>query len=399
MLDEPAEFYAGLRAHGPVVRVHLDGDVPAWLVTGYDACSHVLRNGLHFTRNLGQWNIERSKLPQDWALEPHVTPMENMLFAQGDEHVRLRDAFRASLRKVGPGRRDAAITRAADQLIDAFVDEGRADLVGQYAVPLPVAVLTELFGFPPGEAERLQRVILTLLNGGEGALAANAELIEVIGAHVNRRLREPRADIVTGLLEAGLTVQETTETVWLSINAGIGSTTAWTANACELLARVEDTRSDLNGMLRDIPGVVAEVLWDHTPVQQVIGRVATADVDLMGASIRRGDLCVVSLAAANLDPRFGSDGARAANIAGNGSHLSYGLGAHECPAQSLAAALVEGGVGRLWARLDDLHLTRPEQPTQWSPSIIVRIPARLDVSFDAARARARATIFAPTGDR
>jgi cytochrome P450 len=400
MLDDPAVFYAGLRQYGPVVPILLDGQ-PAFLVIGYGACNRVLRDGLTFTRDLGQWSLlqEEGRLPVDWPLTPHVTPMPNMLYASGDEHARLRGAFKSALAKVGAHRRKAIITNTADRLIDAFVGDGHADIVGQYAAPLPVAVLAELFGFPPDEAEPLQRVVLTLLAGGEDALSADAELTALIDAHVARRRKEPRADIVTGLLEAGLTDEETRWTVWLTINAGVGATTAWLANCCDLLARREQTRTDLRGVLRDIRDVMAEVLWDHTPVQQVIGRVALADTDLGGTAVRRGDLLVVSPAGANLDPLFGDSTTRRARTAGNFSHLSWGSGSHECPAQPHAAGIVDIGVTRLWTRLDDIHLADPAQPTQWGPSPIVRMATRLDVAFDPARAHARAHTLAPTGDR
>ncbi|WP_309049330.1 hypothetical protein [Streptomyces sp.] len=326
--------------------------------------------------------------------------MRNMLFAHGEEHVRLRGAFKTSLAKIGQRRLRATITRVADGLIDSFVGDGQADIVSQYAIPLPGAVLAVLFGFPAQECERLQQAILTLLAGGEEALDANAALHGLINAHVDRRRQEPRADLVTWLLEEGLSFDETRETVWLAINAGVGSSTAWTANTCALLARTEDTRIDLRSGLRHIPGVMREVLWDHTPVQQVIGRVATADADLYGTIVRRGDLLVVSPAGANLDhARIGGDSHRSTYAEDNSSHLSWGNGAHECPAQGLASALVQGGVERLWTRLDDLHLTDPDQPTRWNPSIIVRIPARLPVSWDARRARTRAETLAPLGDR
>lgn len=403
MLDDPAAFYAGLREHGPVVPVHLDGDVPAWLVTGFQACKRVLRDGLLFSRDLSHWAVAQDELvPPDWPLAPHVAPMENMLFAQGEEHLRLRGAFTTAVSRIGSRRVGATVQAAADRLIDTFVDQGQADIVSQYAAPLPVAVLTSLFGFPKDKAETLQRVILTLLDGGQGAVEASAELDDMINDLVDRRRREPRGDIVTGLLNAGLTARETSSTVWLAINAGIGSVVAWTANSSELLARMEDTRTELRHGLLDIPAVMLEALWEHTPVQQVIGRVARADVDLEGQHVRRGDLLIVSLAGANLDHAHLSGNGRIARSAytkDNASHWSFGGGAHECPVQPLANAIVEGGVGRLWTRLEDIHLTHPEKPTKWRPSIIVRIPDRIDVTFDPARARARSATLAPTGDR
>ncbi|MEU3855065.1 hypothetical protein [Streptomyces sp. NPDC029554] len=402
MVDDPSVFYARLREHGPVIRVRFDGDVPAYLVIGYQQANKILTNGLLFTRDLGQWSITQDQLPSGWPLQPHTRPMQNMLFATGEEHVRLRTAFKAGLSKIGQGRLNAAVRTAADQLIDAFVDDGHADMVSRYALPLPVAVLGKLFGFPPHEAGRLQRLIPTLLDGGEDALDANTELTEVIAAHVARRQSDPRADITSGLIEAGLSVQEVEQTVWLSINASVGATTAWMANTLLLLARLETARSDLRGWLRDIPGVMSEALWNHAPVQQVIGRIATADVVLDDTSvlIPRGALVVVSLAGANLDPRFDAM-RRASAYEDNASDLAFGNGAHGCPSADHARAIVQGGVERLWTRLPDIHLTHPDRPTQWADSIITRIPQHLHTSWDPAQARHRGDTLAhaPTGVR
>jgi cytochrome P450 len=402
MVDDPADFYDRLREHGPVVRVHLDGDVPAYLVIGYAEVNQVLTDGLRFTRDLGQWSIAPAELPPGWPLQPHTVRRQNMLHAVAEEHDRLRAAFKHSLGKIGRGRLSVIVRTAADQLIDQFVDDGHADLVNRYALPLPASVLGKMFGFPPDEANRFQRLIPALLGGGEDALDANAELTEIIATHVTRRHADPRADVTSGLVEAGLSVDEVEQTLWLSINASIGATTAWTANTLLLLARLEETKSDLRGWLRDIPGVMAEVLWNHAPVQQLIGRIATADVVLDGTStlIPRGSLVVPSLAGANLDPAF-DEMRKASAYEGNSSNVAFGNGAHECPAQDGARVIVQGGVERLWTRLPDIHLTHQAQAMEWGDSILTRMPKHLWASWDPAQARHRGETLAhtPTGNR
>ncbi|MBB6080963.1 cytochrome P450 [Streptomyces paradoxus] len=402
MVEDPVDFYDRLREHGPVVRVHLDGDVPAYLVTGYTEVNQVLKDGLRFTRDLGQWSITPAELPPGWPLRPHTVRRQNMLHAVGEEHVRLRAAFRHSLGKIGRGHLSVIVRTAADQLIDAFVDDGHTDLVSRYALPLPVAALGRMFGFPPEEATRFQRLIPALLGGGEDALDANTELTEIIATHVSRRHADPREDVTTGLVEAGLSADEIEQTLWLSINASVGATTAWTANTLLLLARLEETRGDLRGWLRDIPGVMAEVLWDHAPVQQPIGRIATADVVLNDTStlIPRGSLVVPSLAGANLDPSF-DEMRKASAYEDNASHVAFGNGAHECPAPDEARVIVQGGVERLWTRLPDIYLTQPAQAVEWGDSILTRMPKHLSASWDPAQARHRGETLAhtPTGDR
>ncbi|MEU3984624.1 hypothetical protein AB0F77_31960 [Streptomyces sp. NPDC026672] len=410
MVGDPAQFYAGLRrqARGKgVVQVALDGDVPAYLVIGHAACEAVLKEPSRYTRDLRRWRVlKEGRLPPTWPLAPHVQWMPNMLHVDGEEHHRLRGAFTNSLAKVSARRRQAVTKKAANRLIDNLLEAGHprlgaghADLVSQYARPLPVLVLSRIFGFPEEDEPQLQEGIKTLLEGGEGALAAHAEITQIIRAHVERRRFVPRADIVSWLLEAGLTADEVVWTVWLAFISGIASTTAWLANTADLLVRADGTLSHLRSKTQDEAGVMERVLWDHTPVQQVIGRVTTVDVELGGLAVPEGALLIVSLAGANLDPRFGeTEALRRSYTEGNLSHLSWGLGSHECPAEPLARSTVRGGAEQLLTRLDDLALTYPDQPTQWSRSIIVRVPDEVVVSYDPARARERAHTLDLTGD-
>ncbi|MGC5567697.1 hypothetical protein ACPYPG_33320 [Streptomyces sp. FR-108] len=87
-------------------------------------------------------------------------------------------------------------------------------------------------------------------------------------------------DITSGLLEnlENLEAEETRRTIWPAINASVGAISTWIAHTCALLARAENARIDVRSGARPIPDVMNEVLWEHTPVQQVIGRVATTDI-------------------------------------------------------------------------------------------------------------------------
>ncbi|WP_406360571.1 cytochrome P450 (plasmid) [Streptomyces sp. NBC_01544] len=401
--EDPEALFTRLRERGPVIDIRLEGDVPAWLVIGYNEADEVLRRTDRYTRDPRTWNVPREgRLPEGWPLEPHLTFRPDMLFASGAEHARLRGSLNRSLGAIGSYRLHRSIKDAADRLIDAFQEAGEAELVSQYAAPLPMFVLTRLFGFPRQDEALLQSGIRTLLEAGEDALDANRMINQIIAAHIARRRAEPATDIVSALVQdsAALTDAEIHATIWLTINAALGATTSWLSNTIGSLARSAARQHDLHSGYADVQSVMDETLWGLTPVQQIIGYIATGDRELGGARVRDGDLLVVSLAGANLDhQRLGGDRHRASYTDRDGANLSWGNGPHDCPApaRALASAIVRDGVDRLWTRLPDLHLTDPDEPTTWGPSPIVRTPDELLGSFDAGKAHALAQTLTTGG--
>jgi cytochrome P450 len=145
----------------------------------------------------------------------------------------------------------------------------------------------------------------------------------------------------------------------------------------------------------DIDGAMRDTLWREPPVQAVMGRWPERDVTLGGMLIRAGDMLVLGLAAANTDPAVAEGAEKSSYTAYNKSHMSWGGGAHECPAQSLAEVITRAAVDVLWSRLPDIHLSDPDQDPDRGPSIIVAARRSLPASFDPRRPRAQRSPAAP----
>ncbi|MGW1894164.1 hypothetical protein ACWCP6_28540 [Streptomyces sp. NPDC002004] len=396
MREEPHELYRRMRElYGNVVPVTLSG-VPAWLVIGYAEIKEVVGGEPYaFSRDLGLWR-ERDQLPEDWPLELHTRPMKNALFASGGEHRRLRGALAESLTRTSTARVIRYTTDTAHHLIDGFCEAGQADLVAQYAAPLPLLVLMRLFGFPLADGELLLSQIPALLEGGEEAAEADRQIQAIIGAHVDRRRVEPAADAMSWLIssEAALNDEEIRAQVWLALNAGMPSASNWIANTLEQLVTTLKMQQELLAGWMAIEGVMQRTLWERPPVQNVLGRIAVRDVRLGKADIQRGELLILGLAAANIDPRLNSPSQPRGSYTGhNDSHLAWGAGAHECPVPTLAHTIVRCAVESLSERLPVMTLADPYGPQNWGPSIIVRALHSLSVSFTprAPRSRTRPT--------
>ena len=146
---EPNELYRDMRRdHGAVAPVVLDGDVPAWLVLGYRELHQVTSDPVLFS-------------PRLRPVEP-VGPHPRRLAAAADDrpqaavdpvHRRRAPprARRDDLRRPGGRRplRTAQPRRAVRGRADRrALRRGRArDIVGEYAMLLPVRVLARLYGF------------------------------------------------------------------------------------------------------------------------------------------------------------------------------------------------------------------------------------------------------------
>jgi cytochrome P450 len=392
MLQDPTDLYQTMMdRYGPVAPVLLGGDVPAWLILGYEANREVLRNDAVFSRDARLWRERiEGRVPAGWEYDPHTTWRENALFATGANHVRLRGSINRSIAQTVPRRTRHFVEDHADALIDAFCAEGCADLVQQFAAPLSMMVLLRLMGLDESQRRRLTEAHRVLLESGEGAREADAEILQIMVEHVRRRRAQPAEDLGTFLIgdEAALTDSEVAEQLWLLLNGGFGCTMNLIANVGAILLTSRRMRNDLSSGFMDIRSAIRTALWDRPPVEMFTGRWPVRDVDdILGAPVRAGDLIIVGLAAANVDCKRLNDVDSSSWTDHNEAHLAFGGGMHGCPAPDLGREIAYTALERLFTRLPDLALLCPDEPLDRGPSLIASALRSLLITFDPADPR------------
>ncbi|MFE0135237.1 cytochrome P450 [Streptomyces sp. NPDC059037] len=394
MTDELAGLYEQMRAaHGNVVPVTLDGGVPAWLVIGYAEITEVCRREELFSRDSRTWREwQENRIPADWALLPQIAYLENARFMSGDEHRRLRSILFAGLSRADQGQIRRFIEQEADRLIDRFCASGRADIIADYAAPLPLLVMLSLMGLPPEAGQQLMAAVAQLLAGREDAQRANAVINTVLERAVAERRARPRNDFISFLTHGPVTTrplsdQEVVNQAWLTTVAAAGAATNWIANVMEQLVRKSRLHSLLAAGTATIDQIMTEALWENPPVQNVAGAYARRDVVLGGQAIAQGDMLVLGLAGANADPTLTRGLDRDAYTLTNESHMAWGAGAHTCPAQQMARVMVRTSIGRFLHRCWAPYLDDVDQPLDWGPSVIVRALRSLPIAFDPSPRR------------
>ncbi|MFC7327153.1 cytochrome P450 [Marinactinospora rubrisoli] len=375
--------WADLRARfGPVAPVEISPGVPGWLLLGYHENLDVLRDTDRFTAD------PRHRARADHAApstpEPPGGPGTAALPADGAAHRRLRAPVVDALSRLGDPWLPRQIREITDRLVDSFAARGTADLITEYAAPLPALVLNRLFGLEDAYGRLLAGATATLSDPGadpETAARAARRLRGYVTGLVARRRARPGADLASWLLAhpAGLSDEEAAAELALFVTAGNEPTGHLIGNALRLLLADPDLAAGHRGGALTSAGLLDHVMWVDPPVPTLAGRFAVHDLRIGDADIRAGEALVLGFAPAHADPHVAGDSG--AGFAGNRAHLMWGAGPHGCPARALAREIAAIAVETVADRLPDLALAVPAERLRWRGSYAVHGLMELPVRF------------------
>ncbi|MER5268984.1 cytochrome P450 [Actinosynnema sp. NPDC002837] len=361
---DPPSRITELREAHPVSPLLFPDGHEGWLVTGYDEVRRLMADARFSSRqDLGVMHVPYETPGIPAATEP--SPQLPGLFISMDppDHTRLRrlltGAFTVKRMKQLEERIADIVERQLDELASLAPP---VDLVEAFALPVPSLVICELLGVPyedraafqVNSAKFLEKdVVLEEKMAAFGAM--NAFLTEL----VTRKRAEPDEDLLSDLARNDdLAIEELTGIAFLLLLAGHETT----ANMLSLgtFALLENP-GQLTALREDpelLPGAVEE-LMRYLSVADIFYRYATEDIELGGETITKGSTVVVSLLAANHDPRrFDDPDALDVRRQARG-HLSFGHGIHQCLGQQLARIELRAGFGALLRRFPTLALAVP----------------------------------------
>ncbi|MEV8569356.1 cytochrome P450 [Streptomyces sp. NPDC051322] len=381
---DPTRLYREMRkTHGPVAPVLLDGDVPAWLVLDYRELHQVTGDPALFSRDSDLWN-QWDRIPADWPLLPMIGRKQpSILYTVGERHRERATMIGNALEAADPFELRRITEQFADELINAFCGAGRTEIIGQYAMLLPVRVLARVYGFPDEEGPALVKALNDMIDGGEDALAGQQHLAGSMVRLLDDRQVAPADDAASRMLAdpAGFTAEEIAQDLMVMMAAGHQPTADWIGNSLRLMLTDDRFAASLSGGRHSVAEAMNEVLWEDTPTQNVAGRWAARDTVLGGRRIEAGDMLLLGIAAANADPQVRTDGS--AFTGGNNAFFSFGHGEHRCPfpAQEMAEVIARTGIEVILDRLPDVDLAADPATLTRRPSPWLRGLSALPVTF------------------
>ncbi|HEY1940707.1 MAG TPA: cytochrome P450 [Roseiarcus sp.] len=368
--QDPYPAYDAIRAAAPAFFWE---DYGFWCFAGYAEVAALLRDRRFGRQILHVMSRERLGWPEPPEhLEPfNAIERRSLLELEPPAHTRLRSLVNRAFLSRQVERLAPRIAELANRLIDAFAARGEAELIGEFATTIPIAVIAELIGVPVEMAPRLlewsHRMVAMYQFGvtravEEGAAAASSEFAAFLREMIAARRAEPRDDLISRLIAAEgdggrLSADEMVSTCVLLLNAGHEATVHGLGNGVKALL---ESKLDLAAAFADAAATeatVEELLRFDAPLH-LFTRYTLEDVEIAGLKLAQGDRIGLLLGAANRDPKAFAAPARLDPRRTPNPHVAFGAGIHFCVGAPLARLEMRVALPILVERLPGLRLAK-----------------------------------------
>lgn len=388
----PYAAYAQLREQGGVHQAVKPSGGQVWVISRYADVKALLADPrMSIEARHSRHGYQGFGLPP--ALDAHLMNVDDAA------HTRLRRLVSAAFTSRRIEAQRERIQALADNLIDAIAPRGAADMVADYAAPIPVAVICDLLGIPEADGATFQTYTRSLMTPNDPDRPSTRDLVS--GMHaclvdlIARKRAEPADDLLTALIQARdgedrLTEDELTSLAFLILWAGFETTVHLIANAIATLL----TDPHLAGMVRAEPdphtermaALVEELLRRDGPMLTAIRRFPLEDLHIGDVTVPVGDTVLLALASANRDPdQMTNPDAIDLERPASSGHLGFGHGPHYCLGAPLARLEVRIALWTAIHRLPHLALAVPADQLPWKPDHRQHALTTLPVTFTATR--------------
>lgn len=349
----------------------------AWVILHYDDVISILKDP-RFIKDLRKFtpphdkqkNIEENT-PVNKMFE-WLMNMPNMLTVDPPDHTRLRRLVSKSFTpRMIEGLRPR-IQQIADELLATVLEQRKMDIIKDFAYPLPIIVISEILGIPTADRNQFREWTQELMNAsadpsqGTAVTATLEKFIHYIEVLLNEKRQNPDDDLISSLVqvqeqEDKLSKNELLSTIWLLIIAGHETTVNLIGNGVLALLQHPDQMNLLRNDPSLLPSAVEELLRYAGPIM-FASRFASEDMKMHGKKIRKGELVLLSLITANIDPQKFSYPETLNITREENNHLAFGAGIHHCLGAPLARLEGQIAFGTLLQRLPNLRLAiEPDQ--------------------------------------
>ena len=379
---DPYPLYQYMRTVEPVHR----SPAGFLILTRYDDCEAVLEGK--------DWSHDADRLlePARGELEP-VDPTVRLLRAsilfqdapRHQPHLRsLENVVRAGLKGA-----EARLRKTATGLIKLMHEKGgAADVVRDYAAPLPLVFLCDLIGVPAPERGQVQRwgrdlaAGLDPLEAGRGVVVAGAAataMVEYMMGRLDHAAGGNGGGVIGQLMPRpkGLGTWELIADLTTLLVMGVETSAGLIGNGMLALLRNPSELSALRANPALINSALEELIRYDGPVH-LTARATAIDTEIGGVKLKAGEQAIVLLAAADHDPARFSDPERLHLDRTENPHLGFGLGMHACFAAPLARIISRAAILSLLDGFAGLELDG--QP-EWNATVTMRTLKKLPVRW------------------
>ncbi len=390
-------YYAHLRRQSPVIRAKIPTRGTGWVVVRYDDVQRVMKDPRF---SVDQRNAARSPLfGFGGRFAPRLIKLvgSSMICTDDPTHARLRRLVSKAFTPRSIDDMQGWIDGIVETMLEALPSSGSVDLIGAFALPLPLKVISEMLGVPDDRRLAFHDQVVRLIEVNDKPvrravrwLPAMPKLLKFFEDLIDLKRREPDDRLIARLIEVEdngdhLSRDELIAMIFLLLFAGHETTVNLIGNG--LLALLD--HPEQMALLRARPDLmddaVSEMLRFTSPVEYGTMRFATEDVVIADVVINKGDMVMALLSSANRDETTFADADVFDVTRTDNRHLGLGFGLHYCLGAVLARLETRTALNALLRRFPDLGLAVPRTQIEWRRSSGLQGVERLPVALGPVR--------------
>jgi len=364
--QDPLALFARLRESRPVALARMPDFGRVWIITRYAD----VRAALADPRLVNQ----PDRGPDDGGSVPSVHALLN---TDPPDHTRLRRLMQKAFTPRRAAQLRPRTAEIATRLLTQMAAGGDVvDLLGGYARPLPITVISELLGIPERDRTWIWIIVTDYGKGGAELQRVPQELGTYFTRLICAKRAEPGNDLLSALIlahdaagedgaETALTTTDLLSAAYHLVMAGFDTTVNLIASGTLALLTHPEEMALLRQDPSLLPAAVEELLRFTSPVNHVSARFTNEDLPVGDVVIPAGEWVVIATSSANRDPAQFPDPDRLDLSRDSGSHIAFGHGIHYCLGAPLARMEAEVALGALLTRFPELSLAVPSEELRW----------------------------------
>lgn len=400
VLECPYPYYERVREEAPVHQTPLG----FWAVSRYEDVLSVVRNPEMFSSLAQSNSFVTTPPPEVIEIAKQGYPRVNTLLSNDPpSHTQFRNLVNKAFLPKRVAQLEDSIRKIANDLIDAFINDGKVDLVEQFAVGVPLTVIADALGVDRADMPKFKKWSDDSVAPLSGMLTperqiecahSRIEFQKYMVDRVHERETNLRDDLLSDLVSArfdsgerageGMTMAEMLDVIAQLLVAGNETTTKLIAAATLMLVENPEQMAKVRADHSLIPNLVEEALRMEAPVQ-MLPRFTKEDVEVGGVAIPKGSVVMAMYGCANRDGAkypnpdmfdIERDNAR--------TQLAFGQGPHFCVGAALARSEARIAFELLLSRLNNIALASVNTPTHRELSMTLRGLTNLHLTFTPA---------------
>lgn len=367
--------YSELVQDGGVKKVTLATGLQIWAVTGWKNTRQLL------TDHRTSASRKHDNFPFYFEAPPEFRTDTSFIGFDGADHSATRRLAAVTFTNRRVQKLRPRIQEIVDRQLDILADLPQpADFHHNFSLPVPMTVICELLGIPYEDHQFFQENGTVLLGGDATAEERRSAMMDV-GDYLEKLVDIKRANPDDGLLSRAIleadqnpgkfTDRDLVNLCRLLMNGGHETTASMLSLGTACLLENPDQLKEIVADPSLVPKAVDELVRYITIGDAAIPRVATEDIEIGGAVIKKGDGILCLGLTANRDPSVYENPDELLLSRGDRSHLGFGHGLHHCIGADLARVEMEIVWTSLFRRFPNLRLSKPMSDIALKESAII----------------------------